>query len=83
MSLIIGHVEKQLDYKDKVNFKVFDVTTCLTDNCNTHLDQYLSRSKDNKAMKFDQLLEYNTRNIFLEKAYTYTQWNTVVLISNV
>ena len=77
MSLIIGHVEKQVDYKDKVNFKVFDVTTCLTKNYNAHIDQHLSRSKDNKAIKFDQLLEYNTRNIFLEKAYTYTRWNTI------
>ena len=29
----------------------------------------ISRSKGNQAMKFDQLIEYNTANIFLEKSY--------------
>ena len=27
----------------------------------------ISRSKGNQAMKFDQLIKYNMRNIFLEK----------------
>ena len=30
----------------------------------------ISRSKDNQAMKFGQLIECNMRNIFLEKSYT-------------
>ena len=30
----------------------------------------ISRSKGNQAMKFGQLIEYNMRNIFLEKSYT-------------
>ena len=30
----------------------------------------ISGSKDNQTMKFDQLIEYNTRNIFREKSYT-------------
>ena len=30
----------------------------------------ISRSKSNKTMKFGQLIEYNMRNIFLEKSYT-------------
>ena len=30
----------------------------------------ISRSKGNQAIKFDQLIEYNIRNIFLEKSYT-------------
>ena len=29
----------------------------------------ISRSKSNQEMKFGQLIEYNTRNIFLEKSY--------------
>ena len=29
----------------------------------------ISRSKDNQAMKLGQLMEYNIRNIFLEKSY--------------
>ena len=35
-----------------------------------HILPYISRSKENKTMKFDQLIEYNMRNIFLEKSYT-------------
>ena len=30
----------------------------------------MSRSKDNQARKFGQLIEYNMRSIFLEKSYT-------------
>ena len=30
----------------------------------------MSRSTGNQAMKFGQLIEYNTKNIFLEKSYT-------------
>ena len=29
----------------------------------------VSRSKSNQTMKFGQLIEYNMRNIFLEKSY--------------
>ena len=29
----------------------------------------ISRNKDNQAMKFGQLIEYNMRNIFLETLY--------------
>ena len=29
----------------------------------------ISTSKDNQAMKFGHLIEYNMRNIFLEKSY--------------
>ena len=34
---------KRLDQKDKVNFKIFDVTTWLTNNYNTHIAQYLTK----------------------------------------
>ena len=30
----------------------------------------ISRSKGNQTMKFGQLIEYNMKNIFLEKSYT-------------
>ena len=30
----------------------------------------ISRSKDNQAMKFGHLIEYNMTNIFLEKSFT-------------
>ena len=35
-----------------------------------HVLPNISRSKDDQTIKFCQLLEYNMRNIFLEKSYT-------------
>ena len=35
-----------------------------------HILTNISRSKGNETMKFFQLIEYNIRNIFLEKSYT-------------
>ena len=37
----------------------------------------ISRSKDNQIMKFGQLIEYNMRNIFLEKSYTKCGGETI------
>ena len=37
----------------------------------------VSRSKDNQAMKFYQLIEYNMENIFLEKSYTKYTGETI------
>ena len=36
-----------------------------------------SRSKGNKTMKFRQLIEYNMKNIFLEKSYTKCGGETI------
>ena len=38
-----GHVAKQLDKKDMVNFKFYDVTTWLTNSWNTHIAQYFEK----------------------------------------
>ena len=35
------------------------------------------RSKDNQAMKFGQLIEYNLRDIFLEKSHTKSDGKTL------
>ena len=35
-----------------------------------HILPNISRSKDNQTMKFGKLIEYNMRNIFLDKSYT-------------
>ena len=43
LSGVFGHVSKQLDYKDKINFKFDDVTAWLTNNCNTHIAQYITK----------------------------------------
>ena len=39
-SWLFGHVEKWLHQKDKVNFTIYDVTTWLTNNPNTHIARY-------------------------------------------
>ena len=41
-----------------------------TINYSTQLVPNLSRSKGNQKMKFGHIIEYNMRNIFLEKSYT-------------
>ena len=38
-----GRVAKELDQKGKFNFKIYDVTGWLTNNCNTHIAQYLEK----------------------------------------
>ena len=42
-----------------------------------HILSKFSRSKDNQAMKFGQLIEYNMRNIFLEKSCTKYSVETI------
>ena len=42
-SRLIGHVEKKHDQKYKVNFKIYGVRTWLTNNCNIHIAQYLTK----------------------------------------
>ena len=69
LSARFGQVERRLGQKYKVSFKIDDDRAWETINCNTHIAQY-SRSKGKQAMKFCQLIEYNMRNIFLEKSYT-------------
>ena len=34
---LFDHAEKQLDERDKIDFKIYDVTTLEMDNCNTHI----------------------------------------------
>ena len=43
----------------------------------THLLPNMSRSKGNHVMKFGQLIEYNTRSIFVEKLYTKCDGETI------
>ena len=42
-----------------------------------HTCPNISRSKDNQAMKFGQLIEYNMRKYFLEKSYTKCGGDTI------
>ena len=50
-----GYVEKRLDKKATVNFKIYDVT-----NWN------ILRNKGKQAMKFGQLIKFSVRNTFLQ-----------------
>ena len=38
----------------------------------------ISWSKNNQAMKFGQLVEYNMKNIFVEKSYTKYAGETIL-----
>ena len=40
---LFGHAAKQLDKKDKVNFKLYDVTAWLTNNRTTHIAQFVEK----------------------------------------
>ena len=41
-----------------------------------HIFPNISSSKDNKTMTFSQLIEYNMRNIFIEKSYSNCRGET-------
>ena len=43
LSWVFVHVEKTVWWESKVNLKVYDVTTCETNNCNAHIAQYLKK----------------------------------------
>ena len=51
-----------------------------------HILAYIPRSKTNQTKKFGQLIEYNMRNIFLEKSNTkcgregLTVWNAIKFV---
>ena len=40
---IFGNLEKRLDKKTMVNFKIHDVTDWITNVCNIHIAQYLKK----------------------------------------
>ena len=43
-----------------------------------HILPNMSRGKGNQKVKFGQLIEYNVRNIFLEKLYTKCGEETIL-----
>ena len=52
MFQIFDHVRKRLDQKAKVNFKIYDVTSCIINNYNTHIARCLKkqRQSDNEIL---------------------------------
>ena len=69
LSWNFGYVEKRIDKKVVVNFKIYDVTHTDKQMITMHILLNVSRSKGNQTIKFGQLIEYNMINIFLEKSY--------------
>ena len=51
----------------ETDFEIYDVIKWKTNNFNIHV-AYISRSKSNQTMKLGQLIEYNDRNISLQKS---------------
>ena len=67
LSWFFGYVGKRFDKKAKFNFKFYDFTDW-TANKHKHILSNIFRIVCNQAIKFGQLLEYNTRSTFLEKS---------------
>ena len=63
-------LKKRLHEKDKVNFKIHDVTAWLTNNCNTNIAQSLAnyRQADNETWSFNKIYQqkYFSLKIMLE-----------------
>ena len=75
LSWLFGHVEKLLDWKDKVNFKIYYVITWLTNNCNTH-------TIASSCLIFSMIFGKNTFVIFYYQTKFYyllafTSWNYI------
>ena len=49
LSWLFGLAEKKFDFKDKINFKIYDVTTLETNKLH---DTYFLISQDNRTIKF-------------------------------
>ena len=52
-----------------IGFKTYDFTQTGQQTTTIHILSNVSRSKGRQTMKFGQLIESSTRNIFLEKSY--------------
>ena len=63
---LFGYVEKRLDKKTTVNFKFYVITDWKT-LITIHILPNITGSKGNQVIKFDQLIKYSVRNIFLQK----------------
>ena len=62
LSWLFGYVEKRLDKKTNVNFKIRQQIITI------HILPNISRSKGNQTRKFEQLTECYMRNIFFQNS---------------
>ena len=58
---ILSYVEKLLDKKAMLNFKIYDVSNWKKINT-IHFLRNISRSKGNQTTQFSQLIKQNMRN---------------------
>ena len=69
--------KKKFDLKEKVDFKIYDVTTWLTNNYN--ILPNISRRKGNQTMTFGQLIEY----IYSSEVEKVHEWKELFTKSDV
>ena len=67
LSFVVGHIKKWFDYKAKVNFKIYDVTTQVTNNYNRYNAQYLKKQRQPDNEIWSCNIKYNKTNIFFSK----------------
>ena len=72
-TLLFGHVEKRLDWKDKFNFIIYDVTTWESYICNRHIAQnYFSQNVVKKLFRDSFLKSQNWTYHWINSQNTYT-----------
>ena len=69
LSWRFGHVDKRLNWRLRLISKFMASQPRKQTNV-LHILANISRSKYNQIIKLNQLIEYNMRNIFLERLYT-------------
>ena len=75
---LFGHVKKLLDKNSKVIFEIYDVIN-RGQLITIHISPNISRSKGYQIMELGQLIEYNMRNVLLEKLYRKCGRKTTIL----
>ena len=66
LSLLFVHIEIQLSWKDKTNFKLYEV---ITKKKITIYYVNILRDKSNQTKKLSELIDHKMRKYFLEKSY--------------
>ena len=69
LSWLFDYVEKRFDKKATLLFEIYNVTDW-QQIITIYILPTVSRRKGNQTLKFGLLIEYNMRNILLEKLYT-------------
>ena len=68
LSWLFGHVGKRLIKEAKINFRMYDTWYAGQQIITIHIFPTTSRSKGKKVIRFGQLIEYNVRDIVLQRS---------------